>query len=852
MKKDEKVELKKDAKKDALKPRYAQIVVDIPAQEVNRAFQYLVPDTLRGKIEIGSAVIVPFHHTRRVGYVVGFSSEPQVPKISSLAGMVDENPFFDEEMVSLCSWIGSYYFSTTGESLRLAFPPGRGRRLYQEIALVGRDDSGAEGQEGQRTKDEGRSQLSDGAKVLLKRLDEAGGNLPLKELLKSWGKRIFFLLKELEAKSFIEKRYRLSLPQVNALEEKYAKLNRSPEEILKTVPFLTIRAPKQEKILQILLENSPMPVSELLASSGAASSSLNSLAKKGLVSIFFKSAYRKPDFFYPEPPSVISSLTTEQSDSVQGIREALKREEFSSFLLQGVTGSGKTEVYLRAIDYVLKLKKSAIVLVPEIALTPQTVHRFQERFGQIFPEEGQPPGKIAVLHSGLSLGERYDQWRGIKEGRYKVVVGARSALFAPVKNLGLIIVDEEHEATYKQERNPRYHARDVALKRGAMNKAVVILGSATPSLESKSKAELGEFQTLRLTKRIGGRELPRVELVDMREENRQGNRAIFSLKLQQAMKEVLGSQEKTILFLNRRGFSSFILCRSCGFVPRCKRCAISLTYHYDKMILSCHHCDYVSPVPEVCPRCQSHQIGYYGVGTQRVENELKALFPETSVIRMDADTTTRRGAHREKLLEFQSKKSGILLGTQMIAKGLDFPEVTLVGVVNADTALNLPDFRAAERTFQLLMQVSGRAGRGTLPGRVIIQTYLPESYAIKAVLEGDYDSFYNQEIRFRQELNYPPFCRLINILVTGKNEDGVAKFAAIVSEELTKLLPEEVSLLGPAPAPLAKIRYRYRWHLLLKVTDPDDDFLRECLKKMIEKRPKGINLSVDVDPTSLL
>ncbi|HEY4686844.1 MAG TPA: DEAD/DEAH box helicase family protein, partial [Candidatus Subteraquimicrobiales bacterium] len=415
------MELKKDAKKDALKPRYAQIVVDIPAQEVNRAFQYLVPDTLRGKIEIGSAVIVPFHHTRRVGYVVGFSSEPQVPKISSLAGMVDENPFFDEEMVSLCSWIGSYYFSTTGESLRLAFPPGRGRRLYQEISLV-------KGQESHLRQGFGRQarvksqEFSDGTKVLLKQLDEAGGNLPLKELLKSWGKRIFFLLKELEAKSFIEKRYRLSLPQVNALEEKYAKLNRSPEDILKTVSSLTIRAPKQEKILQILLENSSMPVSELLASSGAASSSLNSLVKKGLVSIFFKSAYRKPDFFYPEPPSVISSLTTEQSDSVQGIKEALKREEFSSFLLQGVTGSGKTEVYLRAIDYVLKLKKSAIVLVPEIALTPQTVHRFQERFGQIFPEEGQPPGKIAVLHSGLSLGERYDQWRGIKEGRYKVVV----------------------------------------------------------------------------------------------------------------------------------------------------------------------------------------------------------------------------------------------------------------------------------------------------------------------------------------------------------------------------------------------------------------------------------------------
>jgi primosomal protein N' (replication factor Y) len=528
------------------------------------------------------------------------------------------------------------------------------------------------------------------------------------------------------------------------------------------------------------------------------------------------------------------------------IEATLEKKAFRVFLLQGVTGSGKTEIYIRLIKKLLKAGKTAMVLVPEIALTPQTAHRFRNAFGD----------SVAVLHSGMRLGERFDQWRRIRAGQYRVVVGARSALFAPLSDLGMIVVDEEHESSYKQNRNPRYHAVDVAIKRAEVEGCPVILGSATPAIESCHKARSGRFGHILLTKRVENRKLPSIEIVDMKEEFKQGNRGIFSLALQEEMHKCLTMEDKFILFINRRGYASFLLCRDCGYVPKCNRCAVSFTYHRDRMRLVCHHCNCNTAVPTNCPECGSRRIGDFGIGTQKVESELDKLIPGLNIIRMDADTTKGRDSHRKKLIEFYHQKRSVLLGTQMIAKGLDFPEVTLVGIINGDTALNLPDFRAAERTFQLLMQVSGRAGRGSKPGKVVLQTYFPESYALSAVSVGDYDGFFEQEIDLRRELLYPPFCQLINIVISGSNSNRVEA----VAQEIIGLISdgnqnEITEVLGPAPAPLSKIKGHHRWHIILKVSDsePACRFLQERLRSLNgSKLGRGVNLTVDVDPVWML
>ncbi|HZD59533.1 MAG TPA: primosomal protein N', partial [Anaerolineae bacterium] len=539
-------------------------------------------------------------------------------------------------------------------------------------------------------------------------------------------------------------------------------------------------------------------------------------------------------------------LTDEQGEALSAIIKSIERGSNDIFLLQGITGSGKTEVYLRAIQKVLDTGKGAIVLVPEIALTAQAVARFKARFNET----------VAVLHSGLGAGERFDQWRGIWEGKYRVVVGARSAVFAPVPKLGILVVDEEHEASYKQGRNPRYNARDVAIKRASLEGACVVLGSATPSIETKWRSETGLYRPLFLRKRVEKRQLPRIEIVDMRDEPHKKERPIIGNLLRRRLEETIDVGEKAILFLNRRGFSNFILCQECGFVPKCRNCEVSLTYHSVNHSLRCHHCNFATKAPDTCPRCSGHSIRYPGSGTQRVETELYRLYPDTPVIRMDADTTTRKGAHQKRLARFNKEKSAILLGTQMIAKGLDFPEVTLVGVVNADTSIHLPDFRAGEYTFQLLMQVAGRAGRGEQPGKVVIQTHVPDSYPLRAVLAGDYDDFYKTELGFRRELSYPPFSTIIRMLFSGPQPEaviGLARRAAAMIEAAH--LDSSVDITGPSPAPLLKIKKEYRWHILLKVRDDltVKSFLEDNLLRFVPKKyQKVVMLSIDVDPIWVL
>ncbi len=669
------------------------------------------------------------------------------------------------------------------------------------------------------------------------------------------------VLRALEAKGYIAR----------ITEEPTVMLNLPPGQV--DQELLALRgAETYARVLDLLAQESdPVPVDVVYAETGATSATLRVLAARGLIAVEEQESWRDPlagREFVPTTPPV---LTSDQARVWEEIAAGLKGagEKPPVYLLHGVTGSGKTEIYLRAIGEVLAQGRQAIVLVPEIALTPQTVRRFAARF----------PGRVTVWHSQLSLGERYDSWRRLRDGLVDIVIGSRSAVFAPLPRLGLIVVDEEHESSYKQERTPRYHAREVALKYAALTGAAVILGSATPDVETYYRARRGEFRLLEMPKRIvahrrrvaelraqyqvpGQRpvsfretagtdavfaELPPVEVVDLRAELRAGNRSIFSRALQAAMKGALAAGEQVILFLNRRGAATFVLCRDCGHVLTCPRCTVPLTHHSDREDLTCHHCNYRRESPRTCPQCDGRRIKYFGIGTQRVEEVTRRMFPQARTIRWDRETTRGKLAHELILDSFIRREANVMIGTQMIAKGLDLPLVTLVGVISADTALHLPDFRCGERTFQLLTQVAGRAGRSILGGRVIIQTYSPEHYAIRAASRHDYAEFYRQEIAFRRETGYPPFTRLIRLVYVHHNlarcQLEAERMARSLSERIKRLGLSNLDLIGPAPAFLERLRGQYRWQIIVRGQDPH---------QLLEDLPIPLSWRVDVDPVSLL
>ncbi|MBI3991466.1 MAG: primosomal protein N' [Candidatus Omnitrophica bacterium] len=545
---------------------------------------------------------------------------------------------------------------------------------------------------------------------------------------------------------------------------------------------------------------------------------------------------------YPKAEDL--KLNTYQEKALQEINGAISGKRHETFLLHGVTGSGKTEVYLRAIEKALEAGGSSIVLVPEIALTPQTVGRFISRFGKM----------IAIHHSHLTESMRKDEWARIRSGEARIVIGARSAIFCPIKNLLLVVVDEEHETSYKQGDVPRYHARDVAVMRASISNAVVVLGSATPSLESYHKSEEGKYRLIQLPERVDGKLLPDVEIVDSRSEmaERKG-KYIISRQLEYAIKKTLDGNEQALLLLNRRGFSTLISCKRCGEPIKCRKCDISLVYHRDKEKLICHYCNYEIEPPSICPFCNSEYVAYHGLGTQKVVAELARIFPEAKVARLDTDATRKRGTHHRVLKEFANGNIDILVGTQMIAKGLDFPRVRVVGVVSADTALNLPDFRSGERTFSLLTQVAGRSGRGGSKGEVVIQTCAPEHYAVAASVHQDYEKFYRLEIISRKELALPPFVRMANIILRGKNEKNVISLSDELFAKLNEAAKDrEVTVLGPAPMPIPRLKGFYRWHITLKMEDGFQltGFLKEVLRGV--KRHGGIYIAIDVDPVSIL
>ncbi|MFH1062332.1 MAG: primosomal protein N' [Candidatus Omnitrophota bacterium] len=534
-------------------------------------------------------------------------------------------------------------------------------------------------------------------------------------------------------------------------------------------------------------------------------------------------------------------LSSDQNKALSRIKQHLQKTDFAVFLLHGITASGKTEVYFGAIQAALNQGKDVLVFIPEIALTPQTVQRFTEKFSQ---------EKVALVHSRLSAGEKFIQWQRIKTGQAKIVIGPRSAIFSPLKNLGLIIIDEEHENTYKQEDTPRYHLVNTAIKRAQIAKAAVILGSATPCLESNYAAKTKEYELIELPERIKGSELPAVQVVDMRDQSIRTKRLpILSKVLEDNIGRCLKNREQIIIFLNRRGFSTFVNCAKCGYVLRCPKCNLALVYHADHKNLVCHYCNYTQQAVQICPECNGNYINYAGTGTQKVESELRRVFPQARIERMDSDSMRKKTAHFEILDDFKTRKIDILVGTQMLAKGLDFPNVTLVGVISADISLNLPDFRASERTFSLLTQVAGRAGRGETAGKVIVQTYTPEHYAIQCAIEHDYHGFYAKEIEFRKQLNLPPFSHLISLVLRSKEEKALILAAESFGQQLKiKTKDRNISIIGPLPMPIAKLKGYFRWGMLLNTSDvlSTNGLIRQVLKT--SKLSAKIKIAIDVDP----
>lgn len=613
----------------------------------------------------------------------------------------------------------------------------------------------------------------------------------------------------------------------------------------KPIEALRKQHPRRAAVLEVISERGEMALASLVKEAHTTTSTVRALEKDGWVRIDTRAVLRNPIGEQNILPTRSLALNPEQESALLRISRSMDSPDARVVLLYGVTGSGKTEVYLQAIDYGLERDRGAIVLVPEIALTPQTVERFRSRFGD----------SIAVLHSSLSTGERHDEWHRIRDGKARIVIGARSALFAPVRNLGLIVVDEEHEPSYKQEESPRYHARDVAVMRGKKEGVCVVLGTATPALESMYNASRGKYDLVRLPQRVDDKTMPLVRVVDMRTEaRREGRVYVLSRALLEAMKERLNRREQTILFLNRRGYSTSLICPSCGHVVRCEQCSVAMTYHRSGERICCHLCGADKHPPEACPEpdCRDPAIRYAGMGTQRVEEVVAKIFPQARIARMDADTTTRKGSHAAILNRFRDGEIDILVGTQMIAKGLHFPNVTLVGVIFADASLHLPDFRAGERTFQLLTQVAGRAGRGDVKGEVFVQTFTPFHPAVQAARELNYDLLFDQELAFREELMYPPFAHLVAITVSGLKEPLVQLTCQSFARALAKELSPDVLLGDPSPAPLARVKGHYRYQLMLRGPAVAD--MTRALRDVSGafSWPKEVRHTIDVDPQSLL
>ncbi|MEE4577082.1 primosomal protein N' [Paenibacillus polymyxa] len=851
----------------------AKVIVDVPAKDTDRTFDYLIPDSMRPWIEPGSRVAVPFGKRTVQAFVISVvpAEEPPKYRMRAIQELLDLVPPLSPDLVELGKWMSERYACNQIMALQVMIPTALKGKAERYISIA----------EQQESTNPQRSMLSNqGDEIEWALLTDDGMSDPAERQIVSFiQSKEQVPLQQLSRRFPEEAEVIKSLLRRGVLQESQVIKDKLGKKTMKAVDLaisideasmaleqFSAKAQRQREVLAFLLERSeflPLPLKEVMTSLGVSAATVKALEDKGYVLQEDVEVFRDPyrgRHFKPTDPL---PLTAEQQSVYERIVRQLDMREQGAYLLHGVTGSGKTEIYLQTIQRCIEQNRQAIVLVPEISLTPQMVERFKGRFGD----------QVAVMHSRLSGGERYDEWRKIREGRVKVAIGARSAVFAPFRELGLIIMDEEHETSYKQEETPKYHARDVAIRRAHQHGAVVILGSATPSLESYYAARSqsnDEFAPLLLEMptRALGNTLPEVHIMDMREELRAGNRSMFSRALHNGIAERLERNEQTVLLLNRRGHSTFVMCRSCGYVAGCPDCDISLTYHQRSNNLRCHYCGYSEPVPQTCPECGSEHIRYFGTGTQRVEEELAKLFPGIRVVRMDVDTTTEKNAHEKLLKQFRDKKADVLLGTQMVAKGLDFPDVTLVGVITADSALNLPDFRAAEKTFQLLTQVAGRAGRHQLPGEVFVQSYTPEHYSVVHASRHDYSSFVREELKHRRNLHYPPYCRLILVTFSHEQLPVLVRLAENYSATLQgrarqrgwfgnmdRLTSDVLDILGPVASPISRIKNRYRFQCMIKWRGNIDaiGLAQQVADEMAESaQAQKLLISLDVDPQMLM
>lgn len=800
----------------------AEVIVDVSAYPVDRPFDYLVPEKMHDLIECGSRVKVPFGSREVLGFIVNLKNETDVAmdKIKSISTLLDIEPVLTKEMLEMAKWLKDETICYEIDVLQAMLPSAL-RAKYEKFVVLQKEK--------ELLAPELQPFFQQTMKVNYKEFEKQDLLYPLKKAIKD---NLLFIENVVKQKGRVK-------------EIRKVKISEDLNQLKKIADSISNRAKKQKSLILWMQQHvgEIVELDELFREAETSQSVLQAVMEYGACEFIQEEVYRNP-FKKDVEKTGFLELNDEQSTALHNIIEAMDKKKPETFLLHGVTGSGKTEVYLQAIQHCLQMGKEAIVLVPEISLTPQMTNRFRSRFGEL----------VAVMHSGLSVGEKYDEWRKVHQGKVKVVVGARSAVFAPFENVGLIILDEEHEATYKQEDSPRYHARNVAIWRSEYHGCPVLLGSATPSLESYARATKGVYTLLTLKERALKQPLPTVEVVDMREELKKGNRTMFSETLTKAILERLKRKEQIVLFLNRRGYSSFVLCRDCGTVLQCENCDISLTYHRSNEKLKCHYCGFEQRVPKTCPQCGSDHIRYFGTGTQKVEEELNRLFPESRVLRMDVDTTKRKGAHEAILSDFGEGKADILLGTQMIAKGLDFPNITLVGVLSADTSLHLPDFRSAERTFQLLTQVSGRAGRAERPGQVIIQSYTPEHYAIELAKEQHYEPFYEREMQLRRQAGYPPYYYIVHLQVSHEDVMMAAEYANKCAEFLRSNLSFGVSIIGPTTSSIVRLQNRYRYQCLIKYKR-EPALIPALLQLMKWYRTdwikKGITLSIDLDPTTI-
>lgn len=805
---------------------FAEIILKSKTKMTDRIFTYSIPNNLIDKVNVGSRVIVPFGrgNNKRLGIIIKLKDNTRLKKTKDILELLDEVPLIDEEQISLAFYMVDNYLSDLSSAFQTVLPPGNWGDIVEYFWMT---DNKLDNIDSNDKFYELYIYLKDSRKTWQEIQNKFGSKYLHKDLISLYEKNILSHIYDIK----------------NSSSKKYIKIvslvdNYDKDKIRKNA-FVQINV-----INYLLKNNRKEEYSKLLKSTNATSSTIKSLEEKGILSIKEKQVFREI-FSKEHKPYKKISLNKEQEEVFRKIDEA---KNTNKFLINGITGSGKTEIYLQVVEEMIKKGKSAIILVPEISLTPQTIERFAGRF----------PNQVAVLHSKLSVNERFDQWKLIKSGKYKIVVGARSAIFAPLNNIGVIIIDEEHELSYISEQHPKYNAIDIANFRADYNNSKLILGSATPSIDSYFKGKNNKYEILKLENRATANPLPMIYTVDMKQELKNGNRTMFSDELKEKINERLENKEQTILFLNKRGHTSFVFCRRCGYVYKCSHCDISMTYHKSKNRLICHLCGRTAYKSNTCPECGSKAIKEFGAGTEKLEEETINMFPNAKIYRIDGDTVSNKDAYTKLYTKMKNKEIDILIGTQMISKGLDFENVTLVGVMAADISLNFGDYRAAERTYQLLTQVAGRAGRGSKKGEVLIQTYNPEHYAIKSSVLQNYDDFYNLEIQKRKIFRYPPFYRLINIKIVyfnrNKCREKAFEISKYINNDIKRNNINDVKLIGPNPSPIDRINNMFRFDITYKFNSNSNDIIK-VIERIVKDNIYNIDLegyrvNITIDPIS--